>query len=229
MRYPTPLFNAVMTDRRNRFVAGIQIAGRAETAYIPTTGRLGELLYPGAALRVEAAAGRAPKQPFVARQARGPRGWVNLTALHANRLFAEAVARGLPAALAGWRLVRPEVRWGQGRFDWLLERDGRPLFVEVKSVTLVTGGTARFPDAPTERGARHLRELAVLARSGHAAAVVFVAQRADARQMRANDATDPDFAAALGEAAVAGVSVLALRCRVSAREIIVSGEIPVLV
>jgi len=226
MRYPSPLRPAVFLHRRNRFVAEIELDGRRTTAVVPTTGRLTELLFPGADLRVAEAGSPQRIHRFDVVQARHGRTWVKIVAIAANRLFAEAHAAGLWPELAGWDLARPEVAVGHSRFDWLLTRGDDKLFVEVKSVTLVEGGVGLFPDAPTERGARHLRELAELVARGHHAAVALIVQRSDAREVRANMRTDPDFGAALREAATAGVVPLAARCRVTRHGIAPTDALP---
>ena len=112
-------------------------------------------------------------------------------------------------------VVLPEQRFHDSQFDFYLERDGKPMFLEVKGVTLEENGVCRFPDAPTQRGARHLRELILAKEQGYDAAVLFVIQMAPVRYLTPNDATDPEFGKALREAAEYGVSVLAVDCHVT--------------
>ena len=111
--------------------------------------------------------------------------------------------------------LRPESRHGDSRFDFSFTKDGVPCFLEVKGVTLETDGVCAFPDAPTLRGAKHLRELTQLAKTGYGAYVLFVIQMSDVRYLHPNDATDPDFGKALGEAKNGGVTVLAMDCAVT--------------
>jgi sugar fermentation stimulation protein A len=141
---------------------------------------------------------------------------VSLDSTLPNRLIRKALAERALAEFAGWDLVRWEVTLGRSRFDFLLsDARGRQMVVEVKSVTLVENGVGLFPDAVTERGARHVRELAELAgQEGWEAAVLFVLQRSDASEIRAARAIDPKFAEALLEAEEAGVRILGRRCRV---------------
>ena len=115
----------------------------------------------------------------------------------------------------GAELVRPEQTYGSSRFDFFLRREGKGMYLEVKGVTLEEDGVCRFPDAPTERGARHLRELMAARAEGFDAAVLFVIQMRPVRWLRPNDKTDPAFGQALREAAAAGVQVLAVDCRVT--------------
>src|SRR5581483_572086 len=151
--------------------------------------------------------------------------WVSILTAKANVLAREASQRGLLPELPpseGWRA---EVRHGESRLDFLA---GETL-VEVKSVTLVVEGEARFPDAPTLRGARHVRGLAAHARDGGRAMLLFVQQREAGRLVRANAATDPDFAAALRDAAGAGVALAAVACRVDAGGVVPVRRVPVAV
>lgn len=111
--------------------------------------------------------------------------------------------------------LRAETTHGGSRFDFSFEKDGRPCFLEVKGCTLETDGVCAFPDAPTERGAKHLRHLAQLAKAGYGAYVLFVIQMSDVKYFHPNDATDPAFGKALREAAEAGVQVLAMDCQVT--------------
>jgi len=129
-----------------------------------------------------------------------------------NRFFPQAVDQGLVPPLAGWRVVRREPPLGRGRADFLLRRGGEEMMVEVKSITWVESGVALFPDAPTQRGRRHVRELAQLARRGQRAGVVFVVQRPDAERFGPSP-IDPAFSAAFEEALEAGVETWALVCR----------------
>ena len=114
--------------------------------------------------------------------------------------------------------LKAETVHGDSRFDFSFTKDGKPCFLEVKGVTLETDGVCAFPDAPTERGAKHLRGLKQAAREGFGAYVLFVIQMADVKYLRPNDATDPAFGAALREAAAEGVQVLAVDCLVTERE-----------
>jgi sugar fermentation stimulation protein A len=111
--------------------------------------------------------------------------------------------------------LRAETRHGNSRFDFSFQKDGRPCFLEVKGVTLENDGICAFPDAPTERGTKHLKELTALAQAGYGAYVLFVIQMADVRYLHPNDATDPAFGAALREAAASGVQILAMDCHVT--------------
>jgi sugar fermentation stimulation protein A len=160
--------------------------------------------------------------------------WVSLDTTLPNRLVALGLQEGLLEEFEGWDLVRAEVTRGGSRFDFLLARasgsrevgSGEELLLEVKSVTLVEEGLALFPDAVTARGRRHLEELTEIVREGGHAAVLFVVQREDVREIRAAAAIDPAFARALETAIQAGVRVLGRRCRVDPQGIELLGPVP---
>jgi len=151
---------------------------------------------------------------------------VSVDARLPNPLFAEAVAEKTITGF-DYETVRPEVTRGNSRLDFRLSGSKGVCWVETKSVTLVRDGTALFPDAPTERGRKHLEELMDIAAGGELAAVVFVVQRPDALRFSVNRAEDPEFADTLQRAAENGVSVRAFNCGVSLEEICISDEIPV--
>jgi sugar fermentation stimulation protein A len=154
---------------------------------------------------------------------------VSLVTTYANDLVERALAAGRLGELAGWRIERREHGWGCSRFDFLLGSDGgdERMLLEVKSVTLVEGRCALFPDAVTRRGARHVRELARSIEDGYRATVLFVVQRADAASVTAARSIDPVFANALAEARDRGVRLLGYRCRVTTAEAQLTEPIPV--
>jgi sugar fermentation stimulation protein A len=181
-------------------------------------GRLRELLLPGKRLWLRRAANPHRKTRWTAVLVESPSGGelVSLDTTLPNRLVGEALRALALEEFRGWVLERTEVTIGRSRLDFLLAREeNRRLALEVKSVTLVEGGVALFPDAVTERGARHVRELAEVAgRPGWEAAVLFLLQRSDGREIRTARSIDPGFAEALEEAKAAGVKILGRRCRV---------------
>jgi sugar fermentation stimulation protein A len=207
-------------------------------AHVPDPGRLSELLVTGRRCFVEPAPpGKARRTRWTMKLVRTPEndGWVSLDTTMPNRLleaaFREAEAAGHDALseLPGWVLDRPEATFGASRFDFLLRRGGDAMILEAKSVTLVEDGRALFPDAVTARGARHVREMAELARGGLPGTVIFIAQREDVEAIEAAWAIDPDFAQALSEARAAGIRVLGRRCRVTPEAItLLPDPVPVL-
>jgi sugar fermentation stimulation protein A len=215
------LLPASFLSRPNRFLVVARLEGGSRVrAHLADPGRLRELLLPGAALRLRRAppgAARSTRYTVaLVRAAEALRPWVSIQSTFANRLAGDLLARGgVPGIGRGWE-IRSEIRHGRSRFDFLLHRKGRKeILVEVKSPSLVVEGVARFPDAPTLRGARHLRELEEVARAGGRALVLFIVQREDARAVAPNEDTDPVFARALAAADRAGVLLRAARFRLA--------------
>lgn len=196
-------------------------------------GRLRELLLPEKRVWIRPASGPARRTRWTAVLVETPdsRGLVSLDTTLPNRLVRAALEAGALPEARPWALARAEWPHGRSRLDFLLTAPDRPpLVMEVKSVTLVEDdGVARFPDAVTARGARHVRELAALARSGeYEAAILFVLQRDDAHAIEAARRIDADFADALAEARDAGVRVLGRRCRVTRKALHLGDPVPVL-
>ena len=225
---------AVFLARPNRFVARVEVDEREETVHVKNTGRCRELLVPGCTVYIEGSANpqRKTKYDLVAvekaRPGRPPL-LVNMDAQAPNRIFGEwmAAGRGEALGLPKPTLLRPETAWGNSRFDFYWESSDRRGFVEVKGCTLEENGLALFPDAPTQRGVKHLRELIACRQAGYEAAVCFVIQMAGMTAFSPNDATHPEFGAALREAHRAGVRVLAVGCCVTPDSLAMTGPVPV--
>ena len=218
--------------RPNRFIAHVEIGGAVEVCHVKNTGRCRELLVPGARVWLEESPNPARKTRFdlIAVEKETPAGplLINMDAQAPNRVFGEWARAG--RFRPGLSLLRPETAYGNSRFDFYWVSSGNPPekgFVEVKGVTLEENGVARFPDAPTLRGVKHLEELAAARATGYQAAVCFVLQMEGMKWVEPNDATHPEFGAALRRAAAAGVEVLALACRVEPGRLEISGALPV--
>lgn len=181
---------------------------------------------PGRKVILERATNPERKTPFTLKSVHFKNRWVCIDSTTPNAL-AEYLARKQKLPLFdGYSHVRREVTMGAHRFDLRLDGEGmRPMIVEVKSVTLVKNGVAMFPDAPTKRGASHLRALAAMGSEGLERMALFIIQRSDALLFRPNIDTDPDFAVALIEAARAGVHVAAVKCAVGQRFIRMIGQV----
>ena len=219
------LIEALFVGRLNRFAAEVAVSGQRALAHLPNSGRLGELLYPGARVRVAAQVGRR-KTPYDLLLAWcGPQ-LVSIDARLPGPLLEEALRQGRLPELGPFDTLRREVPLGASRLDLLTEGPAGLCFIEAKSVTLVREGLALFPDAPTLRGLRHLRELQRAARAGHRAAVVFVVQREDAEALRPHEEADPVFAATL-RSVYPAVELLAYRCHVNKGEVAITRRIPV--
>ena len=215
------LVAARFVARPNRFIVTARLTdGRLVRCHMADPGRLRELLLPGVILRLRPApAGGVRRTAFsvvLVRASAAPRPWVSLDTTLPNRLAGDLLRRGVIRGLGGCSALRREIPHGRSRFDFLLSpRRGMDTLVEVKSVTLVVNGVGRFPDAPTIRGTRHLRELTLHVQEGGRAAVLFVVQRPDAASVRAHEETDPEFAQALATARRAGVMLRAVRYRLT--------------
>lgn len=221
MRYED-MVEGVFVERPNRFIAYVQIDGRQEVCHVKNTGRCRELLVPGARVWCQRAKDPKRKTRFdlIAVQ-KGPR-LINMDSQAPNRAAKEWLAAG---GLGAVEQLRSEVVHGDSRFDLAFLRDGKQYYLEVKGVTLEDQGECAFPDAPTERGVKHLKGLTRAVQEGFGACVLFVIQMEDACVLRPNDATDPAFGKALREAAAAGVEVMAVRCRVTPDSMEVCGTV----
>ena len=229
MKIAAKLIPATFVKRDNRFRVTVQVEGHLVWAHLPNSGRLRELLVPGqrVLLAPAQAPGRLTSYDLLMVDLDGT--LVSIDARLPSRLLYEALRANRLEEFAGYAEVRREVTYGQSRLDLALEGgpDGERCFIEAKSVTLVEDGVALFPDAPTQRGRRHLGELARARAEGQRAAVVFVVQRDDATSFSPHDEADPAFGRALREAAQAGVEVYAYKCRVSEEEVALDAPLPV--
>jgi sugar fermentation stimulation protein A len=232
--FPGPLREARFIARPNRFLLHCVLEPcEPDTLPVPVhladPGRLKELLLPGQRVWLRPAASPTRKTAWSAVLVETPdgAGLVSVDTTMPNRLVHRALEADALDEFAGWSLERAEWTHGRSRIDFLLARDARKLALEVKSVTLVEDGVALFPDAITARGARHVRELADLARQDRwEAAILFVLQRDDAHRVEAARSIDPAFADALAQAKDAGVQVLARRCRVTLDGLELAGPVP---
>ena len=211
MRYEN-MTPGIFLSRPNRFIAHIEIDGAVEICHVKNTGRCRELLVPGCTVWCQRSdnPNRKTKFDLIAVQ-KGDR-LINMDSQAPNKAAGEWLAdRGLGEISE----LRPEVRHGDSRYDFSFLKDGKRCFLEVKGCTLEEDGVCAFPDAPTERGAKHIRGLTEAALAGYGAYILFVIQMSDVKYIRPNDETDPAFGAALREAAQNGVHILAMDCAVT--------------
>ena len=211
-------------SRPNRFIAHVQIGGQTEVVHVKNTGRCRELLPAGAQVWCQRSDNPARKTMYDLITVRKGERLINMDSQAPNLAAKEWLSSG---GLGQVEELRAETVHGDSRFDFSFRKDGRQCFLEVKGVTLETNGVCAFPDAPTERGAKHLRGLTEAAKSGFGAYVLFVIQMADVKYLHPNDATDPGFGAALREAAAAGVQVLAVDCEVTVEGMRIRNPVPV--
>lgn len=228
MRYQN-VREAVFLERPNRFIARCRMMdGNILESHVPNTGRCKELLVPG--YKVYLRFDENPKRRTPCSLIAVDRGGllINMDSQAPNRVVEEALLNGsLALTKTAPSLVRREFCYHDSRLDFCLEALGQRVYVEVKGVTLEESGVVRFPDAPTGRGLRHIRELERAAKEGCGAAVVFVVQMERALYFAPNDDTQPEFGLALQAARAAGVRLLAYCCAVTPEEIRLGKEIPV--
>ena len=211
MRYEN-MVPGVFRSRPNRFIAHVEIGGEDTVCHVKNTGRCRELLVPGGTVwcQLSQNPARKTKYDLIAVQ-KGER-LINMDSQAPNAAAREYLLSG---GLGKIEALRAETVHGDSRFDFSFRKDGQLCFLEVKGVTLETDGVCAFPDAPTERGVKHLKGLAKAAREGFGAYVLFVIQMENVKHLHPNDDTDPAFGIALREAAKAGVQMLAVDCRVT--------------
>ena len=202
----------VFLSRPNRFIAHIKIDGAVEVCHVKNSGRCRELLVPGCTVYCQRSdnPNRKTKYDLIAVQ-KGER-LINMDSQAPNKAAGEWLASG---GLGEISELRAEVKHGDSRYDFSFVKDGRQCFLEVKGCTLEEDGVCAFPDAPTERGAKHIRGLTKAAGEGYGTYILFVIQMPDVKYIRPHDETDPEFGKALREAAQNGVTVLAMDCAVT--------------
>ena len=214
----------VFLSRPNRFIAHVEIGGREEVVHVKNTGRCRELLPSGAKVWCQRSdnPNRKTKYDLITVQ-KGER-LINMDSQAPNIAAGEWLRAG---GLGEIENLKAETVHGDSRFDFSFDLDGRRCFLEVKGVTLENDSVCAFPDAPTERGTKHLRGLKDAAREGYGAFVLFVIQMSDVKYLHPNDSTDPAFGAALREAAETGVTVLAMDCAVTEDSMEIRLPVPV--
>lgn len=212
MTYPNTV-PARFLSRPNRFVAQVDLAGQEVTVHVKNTGRCRELLLPGARVWLTKSGNPKRKTAYDLIAVEKGRRLINMDAQAPNAVFAQWARAG--QFVPGLTALKAEQTFGDSRFDFFWTAGARQGFVEVKGVTLEENGAVYFPDAPTQRGVKHLHGLTACLGAGYEAAVCFIIQMADVSFFSPNDRTHPAFGAALRAAQAAGVRVLALDCQVT--------------
>jgi sugar fermentation stimulation protein A len=222
MHFSSRLIPGVLLQRYKRFLADVRLAsGETVIAHCTNTGSMMGCKEPGSAVYLSRSDNLERKLPYTWELIQANGTWVGINTMHPNRLVAEAVKNGTLRELDTYPTIRREVVTRQGtRLDLCLEGNDCHCYVEVKNVTLKIGGAAAFPDAISERGTRHLKELIRLKRRGYRAAVVFVIQREDCEIFRPADEIDPEYGRWLRRAIRAGVEALPYRAKVTPEEIV---------
>jgi sugar fermentation stimulation protein A len=225
MRYPSRLIEAKLLERPNRFLGVVDIDGREELCFIPNPGRMHELMVANARVYLLEKRGEHRKTRYDMVLVDYGGVMVGVDSRLPNTLLAEALNAGRLNEFRGYTVEKTEPVFHDSRLDLVLSDGQKQVMVETKSCTLVEDGVALFPDAPTKRGARHMRTLVKALETGRSAAA-FVIQRGDASEFRPNDGTDPEFGEALRRAASMGVETYAYVSDVSLRGVEIREKIP---
>jgi len=215
----------VFLSRPNRFIAHVEIGGQTEIVHVKNTGRCRELLPAGAEVWCQKSDNPSRKTKYDLITVRKGQRLINMDSQAPNAAAKEWLLSG---GLGPVEDVKAETTHGDSRFDFSFTLNGKKCFLEVKGVTLENDGICAFPDAPTERGSKHLRGLQKCAEDGFGAYVLFVIQMSDVKYLHPNDLTDPAFGKALREAAAAGVQVLAVDCTVTENSMTIGKFVPVI-
>lgn len=219
MKIDNKVVKGSFIKRLNRFEAMVDIAGEVKLAHVPNTGRCRELLIEGAAVLLERREGTKRKTDYELIMVYKDGRLVSIDSQLPNKLAEEAIRNNVITELTGYSYIKRESTFGNSRFDLYLEKAYEKAFVEVKGVTLEQDGVAKFPDAPTERGTKHIYELIKARMEGYRACLLFVIQLDFADYFTPNKLMDTAFAEALSKAKAEGVEILAYSCRVSPEEV----------
>ncbi|MEL1222648.1 MAG: DNA/RNA nuclease SfsA [Candidatus Neomarinimicrobiota bacterium] len=229
MKIEGPLINAIFIERPNRFITIIEIGGKKHNSHLPDPGRLKELLIPGVSLLVRPAPENKKRSTAFTTIMVNLRGqWISLVSTLPNQFVKYSFQNKCIPIFQRYKLVKPEVAIRNHRFDFLLHnKSGKNFFLEVKSVTFVEDGIAKFPDAVTTRGRNHAKTLTDLVKEGEFAGILFVCQRPDATLFEPMWDRDPMFSNVLFNAYKMGVKVWCITLNISQTEISFNKEIPV--
>jgi len=229
MKFDSPLTKAVLLRRYKRFLADIEtVDGEKVTVHCPNSGSMLGCDLPGSEVCISTSDNPNRKYPHTFEMVRANNVWVGINTSRTNSLVEEALRDGVISDFGHMDEIKREVKVSEkSRMDFRLTVNGKKIFLEVKNCTLASDGTAMFPDAVTSRGKKHLAELIELKQKGFGAAVLFCAQRSDAKEFAPAAHIDPAYAEALSRAKKAGVEALAYRAEVSPQEIKVKIKLPV--
>ena len=212
------IISGIFDNRPNRFIAQVWINGTLETVHVKNTGRCKELLLPGVKVILEVSdnPARKTKYDLIAVYKEGL-GLINMDSQAPNKVVGEWLQT------QGYDYIKPEYKYGNSRVDFYMEKGNDKYLMEVKGCTLEIDGIGYFPDAPTERGVKHLRELTEATRQGYHCSIAFVIQMPGIKKVLPNTATHPEFAVALEEAKAAGVKTYNLCCEIKEDELKIAG------
>ena len=214
MKYSN-IVKAKFISRPNRFIAHVELDGKVIVVHVKNTGRCKELLLPGRTVFLEKASNPERKTPYDLVAVDTPIGIVNIDSQAPNSVVKEWLLK------QDYDKVVPEYKYGDSRIDFYMEKGEDKYLLEVKGCTLIKDGIGYFPDAPTERGVKHLRELTKAIEKGYKTMAAFVIQVENVKEVRPNVETHPEFGVALQEAKAAGVEILCLPCKVTEDELVI--------
>ena len=224
MKYEN-IIKARFISRPNRFIAEVEIDGNIEIAHVKNTGRCKELLTEGTTVYVQKSDNPARKTKYDLITVVKNGMLINMDSQAPNKVFGEWVSQGNFAADVD--LIKPECKYGNSRFDFYIEAGGRKIFAEIKGVTLEEAGIVMFPDAPTERGIKHIKELCECVKNGYEGYIFFIIQMEQCKYFTPNKATHIEFAEALKKASECGVNIKAMNCNVTKDELIILKEVEI--
>lgn len=219
MKY-SKVVKGIFESRPNRFIAHVWIDGILETVHVKNTGRCKELLIPGVTVILEDCQNpnRKTRYDLIAVYKEGL-GLINMDSQAPNKVVAEWLAK------QDYDYIKPEYKFGNSRVDFYMEKNGEKYLMEVKGCTLEIDGIGYFPDAPTERGVKHLKELAFAAKEGYHCSIAFVIQMPRISMVLPNEVTHPEFKQAFEEAIEAGVEVYYLQCDIKENALEITGQL----
>lgn len=228
MKWDKPLTEAIILKRYKRFLADIKLGDEFITAHVPNTGAMTSCWEPNWKCAVSKSSNPTRKMPYTLEFTHNGETWIGVNTANANKLIHTWLKENLLTDLSGYKTIQPEKKIGDSRIDFFLDDHGTlpPCYVEVKNVTLKLHGVAQFPDAVTERGQKHIKELMTLKAQGFRAALVFLVQREDVASMRPASTIDPVYARLVKEAVAAGVEFYVYQCKMDVSGICFGGSLP---
>jgi sugar fermentation stimulation protein A len=221
LKWDKPLTEAVLLKRYKRFLADVKVGEELFTAHVPNTGSMTACWEPNWKCALSKSDNPARKMAHTLELTHNGETWIGVNTANANKLTHLWLKAGLIPGLTDYKVIQPEKKIGDSRIDFYLEGHATlpPVYIEVKNVTLKLEGVAQFPDAVSERGQKHLRELMLLKSQGFRAAMLYVVQREDVESMRPARSIDPKYALLLEEAIAVGVEIFVYQCKMDINEI----------
>lgn len=228
MKWENPLTEAILLKRYKRFLADIKLGDEFITVHVPNTGSMTSCWEPNWKCAVSRSSNPTRKMPYTLELTHNGESWIGVNTANANKLVHLWLKNGLLPECLGYQTITPEKKIGESRIDFYLENHPTlpPLYIEVKNVTLKLDGVAQFPDAVSERGQKHLRELMKLKKEGSRAAMLYVVQREDVKSMRPAHEIDPAYGRLLEEAHASGVEILVYQCKMDTKELGLGTALP---